>query len=74
VIGYRSCPEHEVIKAYDAALLNTVLLAALGIVSRPEFARHIRSGFSRESDAGCCSATTGVQSHLRDDARGGMPR
>ena len=54
------------------SLLSNRALAAFGIVTRPEFARNIQPGFSRQSEAGGCCAAAGMQSHLRDDTRGSM--
>ena len=43
------------------------------MMPRPEFARHVRSGLSRNADTGSCRSTTGMKSGLRKRTRRSMP-
>jgi hypothetical protein len=45
-----------------------------GFVAWPEFARHVGTGLSSESDTGSGGAAAGVEKPLRDGAGGRMPR
>jgi len=59
----------------DSSLLPVYSPAnALPFVAWPEFAGHIRPGFSPEPDTGGRGTATGMESGLRDSARSRMPR